>query len=237
MATWIYKPPAWAPLPAAPSNLYGFPTRPGITAENNLLRQIEALPSLYNPVRRASKAALSEALKPYGDMFTFAADDPSTPIDESLGVTYNEKAVPGPAYRDAVRRVKSRHASRGTLYSSYADRDLGAEASRISAHAKEIVQKYAAGMDDLARNEAATRNDLIEKLATLYGEDAKWIADQAPPAPPPAAPKKLANHGSRPDGLFTWKEWVANRRAAGFKDKDLTPERFWSYIAKWGGTR
>ena len=241
---YTYKPPALAALPAVPdAKLYNFENRPGAIPEAGLLRDYEALPALYSPTRKLVKAGFQEGLKGYGDYFKFAADDPNTPVDESLNVNYDENAVPGEHYRDAVRGVRNRNAGRGTLYSSYTDKDIGGEAERISAAMKKMAQQYASQMEGSVTAETKDRNDIISKLGQHYGEDSAWLADQVPPTPAapeapaaPAAVAKVANVGSRPDGLFTWKEWANRLIGAGEKPAAVTPARFWAYIAKHGGT-
>lgn len=231
MATpfYTYKPPTQSALPPPPTGVYNLENRPGLAAENNTLREIDALPAVYAPLRTAAKASLQDSLKGFGNLFTFGHDDPSTPVDESLNVDYNEHAQPGEVYRSAFAGVKNRRAALGTLYSSYTDRDLVAESERLSAIAKQMVTQYAKNMGDLASREASDRNTLVSNLTNLYGADAQWLADQTPP--------RLGEAGSRPDGLFNWKEWVAYQRKRNRPAPEINPDNFWKYIAAHGGQR
>ncbi len=151
-------------------------------------------------------------------------DDPNTPEDESLGVQSNPNATPGRAYRDAFRRVKEGHAGRGTLYSSYADRDLGAEADRISAAAKNRVMQYAGQITESATAESRDRNEITTDLTKAYGEDSTWLADQVPPAPKPKP-------GS--GGIMTWKQWLAYHKIT--KADAKTADRWRRYVVAHGG--
>jgi hypothetical protein len=90
-----------------------------------------------------------------------------------------------------------------------------------------MAERYATDIADLDRRQTDDHNTLATNLTTMYGEDSQWLADKAPP--------KVANVGSRPDGLFTWGEWLKNRLGAGIPRAQLTPARFWDYIRKHGG--
>lgn len=227
ISSFTYKPPTKIQLPAPPKNLYGVDDRPGLVQQSGLVKQYDALPGLYKPLRDASKASLNDALRDYGDFLQWEADDPNTPVDESLGFKTKDNFTPGRKYRDASLGVRWKHAARGALYSSFTDRDLGAEAARISSEAKQMVERYASDITDLDRREWNDANQITTQLTTSYGEDSKWLADRVPP--------KVGNVGSRPDGLFTWSEWLKDRTSKGIPRSALNPARFWDYIRKHGG--
>ena len=212
MATGYYSPISYAPAKPVTSAAFTLPTMPSVPAVSrpmipgtqtqianpatapawsNLTAQLAYLPGLYNPQRTQAKANVQSALAGFGG-FTWGTDNPATPQDESLNVSYNPNHQLGQAERNVYHQTIGNLPS-GLMGSSIANRAIGTAFQQLSDQERQILSNYQAQLGQIATNQFTAGRDITNQMLDLYGTDVTWYTDpnqpwnQAPP-PVPAAP-------------------------------------------------
>lgn len=157
---------------------------PNALGRQLLTQQLGNLPGLYNPQFSAVRGQAQEALAGYGG-WRFADDDPSTAAREDLAVpTRDPSKGLGAREQQAVHGQRAQYSARGMLDSSFANRAVGAAIGQLNEEAKGIVRQYAAGISGIIDNQRERTTDIITDMVRLYGEDARWLAENPPPKQP-----------------------------------------------------
>ena len=156
---------------------------PNALGRQMLTQRLTNLPGLYNPQLTGMRDQAREALAGYGG-WTFRDDDPSTAEREDLAVPTRDPAQGlGAREQQAVLAQRAGAAARGILDSSFANKAVGAALGQLNEEAKSIVRQYAAGVNQIIDNQRTETTDIISDLVRLYGEDARYLADNPPPKP------------------------------------------------------
>lgn len=182
-------PPAPKPIAPPAFNLPSLPALPPINdsrapnalGRELLTKQLTNLPGRYNPMFSNIRGQAQEALAGYGG-WTFQDDDPATPEREDLAVPTKDLSKGlGAREQQAVLAQRAGAAGRGILDSSFANKAVGAALGQLNEEAKGIVRQYAAGIGGIIENQRQETTDIITDIVGLYGEDARWLADNPPP--------------------------------------------------------
>lgn len=174
-------------LPAAGS-LPGEARAPGYLQRNLIQQQLGNLPGRYRPHIQAAATNLRGALRGYGG-WRFRSDNPATAEDESaLPPTFDPNAGPGVRERQAVRGARSQAAAAGMLYSTAAEQNIGVALQHVSEEARGLISQYATTVGNILEGWRAESQGLINQWTSLYGDDARWLAENPLPTPLPPAP-------------------------------------------------
>lgn len=179
-----------APVPSIPS-LPQVPQIDDARAPNAVSRQLLAnqlsqIPQLGNARLTNLRSSAQQALAGYGG-WKFRDDDPSTAEREDLLVEFDAGMGLGEREKQAVRGVRAAQNTRGTLYSSFANQNIGQAVQRLQDEARAIVNQYAAAVNEELSNQANQASQITAQWAQLYGQDALYLAENPPPPPDPLA--------------------------------------------------
>ena len=166
--------------------------------------QIGGLAGRYAPSFTAARENARANLAGYGGV-NFGTDDPNTPQDESLLISFDSNAQPGQRERNAVAGERDAANARGLMSSSFANRAIGNALTRLSAEKQAIVSNFAAQIGGLFTQQATETTSLVTDWTRLFGEDSRWLVDNPPPVapvvpPPAAAPTSFDLHPGNPEG-------------------------------------
>jgi hypothetical protein len=176
----------------------------------------------YTPQYTAAQARAQAGLAGLGG-FTWGVDDPNTPQNEALNLTYNDQAPLGQRQIDAVQAEQGNANARGILYSSFANRNIGAALGRLTEQGRAVVNQYASDIANIGTAESTQGFNLYTQLAGLYGQDALYAA-QNPPAPPlpTGPPAVVGGPTSAAPTLLPFNPNDALGNASAFKNIDQT---------------
>lgn len=232
-------PPSLA-MPDMPSlpDLPTHATAPNALNRQWLTQQLTNLPGQYNPALTGARGAAQEALAGYGG-WRWQSDNPATPAREDLAVpTKDGTAQLGERERQAVQASRYAANAAGMLDSSFANKAVGAAVTQLNEEAKGIVRQYAANINSLIGQQRQQSTDIIGDLVRLYGEDARWLAENPPPPPPepPPAPAATPEPGpapGEPGGAMAPGQVGPNvsNQVSWAAKPNITPE---AVAAKWG---
>ena len=104
-------------------------------------------------------------------------DDPSTPQREDLIPVPDRSGPLGERERSSVIDQRSRGASRGMLYSTSTNQGIGSALQRLSDEGRQVVTKYASALNGIYSAAQREGVSLTSEWARLYGEDARFLAD------------------------------------------------------------
>ena len=166
--------------------------------------QLAGLAGRYAPSFTAARENARANLSGYGGV-NFANDDPNTPQDESLLISFDSNAPLGQRERNAVAGERDAANSRGLMSSSFANRSIGNALTRLSAEKQAIVSNFAGQIGGLLNQQATEATGLVTDWTRLFGEDSRWLVDNPPPVapvvpPPAAAPTSFDLHPGNPEG-------------------------------------
>ena len=159
---------------------------PNALGRQLLVNQLGQLPQLSNARLTNIRAGAQQALAGYGG-WKFRDDDPNTAEREDLLVDFDAGLGLGEREKTAVRGVRSAENMRGTLYSSFANQNIGQAVQRLQDEARAIVNQYAASINDELTNYANQTSQIVGQWTQLYGQDAMYLAENPPPPPDPMA--------------------------------------------------
>ena len=147
---------------------------PNAALRAGLQEQLDVLPGIYNPRRGEARARAQAALNGYGDMFTWQADNPATPEDESLIPKVNTKGQ-GQVHRDSYRSLASQYGARGLFHSSYRLNAVDRANQELGDRARDVVNQYSGILARISDEQRTEQNRLRDQIRGLFGEDASWV--------------------------------------------------------------
>lgn len=202
-STKTYKPPTFTPLsmPAAPSDGRDYANAPGATDRAALIGQLPFLEQLADARYKGIKADAQQRLAGYGG-FKFRQDDPATPEREDLILDFDAGMGLGEREKMAVRGEVASSNSRGMLYSSFANQNIGNAVQRLSLEAQQIANQYAQNIQGAQTDYAGQVANISGQVANLYGQDAAFLIKNPPPTPDPTAALPKAADGSPMIGRY-----------------------------------
>lgn len=157
---------------------------PNAVGRDWLNQRLANLPGKYNPMLTDVRTGAQHALAGLGG-WTWQNDNPATPEREDLAVpTKDPNAALGARETSAVWDQRFAANARGLLDSSFANKAVGSALLKLNEEAKSVVNQYATGIKNVIAGQQAETTDIITDLTKLYGEDARWLADNPPPKPP-----------------------------------------------------
>lgn len=151
-----------------------------------LAGQLGELPNQLNANLTNIRAGAKQALTGYGG-WKFRQDDPNTPEREDLILDFDAGMGLGEREKLAVRGERNASNSRGTLYSSFTDQNIGQAVQRLSLEAQQIATQYASSIQSAQTNYANQVANITGQWTQLYGQDAAFLAENPPPPPDPLA--------------------------------------------------
>lgn len=195
-STTAFQPPQYRPpaLPQVPT-LARDASAPGYTERNWIQAQLGELPGVWNPRYSALRDRAKQQLAGYGG-WNFRQDDPNTPEREDLILDFDAGMGLGEREKNAVRGVRNQSNAQGTLYSSFANQNVGQAIQNLSLEAQQVANQYAADLLGAQEAERAQYTDLVGRWTQLYGSDSSWQVDNPPPTPDPLAGLPQAADGS-----------------------------------------
>lgn len=177
-----YKPPQLPNVPALSDEARA----PNYAMRTWLSQQLGELPNQLNANLTGIRAGAKQALAGYGG-WQFGKDDPNTPEREDLILNFDAGLGLGEREKNAVKDVRSGMNSRGTLYSSFTDQNIGQAVQRLSAEAQQIATQYASAIQQAQTDYAGQVREITGQWAGLYGQDAQYLLENPPPPPDPLA--------------------------------------------------
>lgn len=186
-STTAFKPPTYTPpaLPAMP-DLPSGGNAPNSTERAWLGAQLGQLPGQLNANLTNIRAGAQQALAGYGG-YKFREDDPNTPEREDMILDFDAGAGLGEREKMAVRGEQSAANSRGLLYSSFANQNIGQAVQRLSLEAQQVANQYAQAVNGAQTDYANQVASITGQMVSLYGQDAAYLIDNPPPTPDPTA--------------------------------------------------
>lgn len=145
--------------------------------------QLGNLPGKYNPLLSQARDEAKYRLAGYGGV-SFGEDNPATPEREDLQVSFDPNAPMGQREKQAVRAEDNAANARGLFSSSFRNQMVGGALVRMSEEKRNIVNQFAAGINNILGQQAAEQTSHIADWVKMYGEDSRWLADNPPPPPP-----------------------------------------------------
>ena len=193
-------------IPTVPA-LEGESRAPNSIGRSWIQTQIGGLAGRYAPSFTAARENARANLAGYGGV-NFGTDDPNTPQNEALLISFDSNAPLGQRERNAVAGERDAANARGLMSSSFANRAIGNALTRLSAEKQAIVSNFAAQIGGLFTQQATETTSLVTDWTRLFGEDSRWLVDNPPPvapvAPPPVpeapAPTSFDLHPGNPEG-------------------------------------
>lgn len=189
VVTGVPMPPITMPsIPAVPA--IDDARAPNATNRAWLQARLGALPGRYNPLLGQVRLGAQHALAGYGG-FRWHEDDPGTAEREDLRAPdYDPNAPLGERQKQAVRAERNAANARGMLSSSFTGQAIGSALTRLNEEARGIVQQYASQINQILGQQSTETTDIVTDWTRLYGEDARFLVENPPPAlpPPPPAP-------------------------------------------------
>lgn len=176
-----YTPPAMPTLPAIDDS-----RAPNAAARAWIGQQLGQQPQMLAAQEQSIRNRAQQALAGYGG-WSFAKDDPNTPQDESLNLSFDAGAGLGEREKVAVRGVRNQANASGMLYSSFTNQNIGNAVQKLSLEAQQIANQYASDLNAATNSSYNSASRLIGQWTQLYGTDAQYLTDNPPPAPDPLA--------------------------------------------------
>lgn len=158
------------------------------TLQRSLLKsQLGMIPGQYAPQMQNARNQAQAGLAGYGN-YKFGVDNPTTKVDESLVLEADPKRT-GQLQQDAIDGATAQANAQGILSSSFAKQNVASAVSRLDEEARGKAMQYAADIERIAGSQHKAQTDITNELARLYGEDARWLAEN--PTPPPRQPVRV----------------------------------------------
>lgn len=190
-----YQPPKFTPtaLPSVPQ--IDDARAPNAIAREQLRMQLGQLPGQYNAQLTGIRANAQQSLAGYGG-YKFREDNPNTPEREDMVLDFDAGSGLGEREKLAVRGERNAANSRGMLYSSFANQNIGQAVQRLSLEAQQIANQYARAVNGVESDYASQVANITGQYARLYGKDASFLIENPPPTPDPMANLPTAADGS-----------------------------------------
>jgi hypothetical protein len=168
-------------LPAVPA-LDRDAQTPGYVGRQLIGQQLGALGTQQNSAFTTAAGNTGQALKGYGG-YQFQKDDPSTAQREDLLIDFDPSRGMGEREKAAYRQSRDAANASGMLESGFANQNIASAVQRVSLEAQQIVNQYAATINNIATDYANQGANLAVQYAGLYGQDAAWLVANPPKGP------------------------------------------------------
>lgn len=186
----VYTPPTMPTLPTINDA-----RAPNAAARAWIGQQLGQQPQMLAAQEQSIRNRAQQALAGYGG-WSFGKDDPNTPQDESLYLSFDANAGLGEREKAAVRGVRNQANSAGMLYSSFTNQNVGNAVQKLSLEAQQIANQYASDINAAQTSSYNNASQLIGQWTQLYGADAQYLTENPPPAPDPLAGLATSSDGS-----------------------------------------
>ena len=200
-STTAYRPPTYTPpaLPQVPQ--IDDARAPYATERAWLAAQLPELGNQLNANLTGIRAGAKQALAGYGG-WKFREDNPNTPEREDLILDFDAGMGLGEREKLAVRGSRNASNASGTLYSSFAEQNVGQAVQRLSLEAQQVATQYAQAIQQAQTDHASNVREITGRWTSLYGQDAAYLIENPPPPPDPLAGLQRAADGAPIIGTY-----------------------------------
>lgn len=164
-------------LPAMPS--IDDARAPNAAGRTWLGQQLAGLPGRYTPIIDQARVNARAQLAGYGGVT----------IKDDNSVTFDPNARLGQKEKQAVQGAENVANSRGLLFSSFANKDIGAALVRMNEEKRAIVNQFAASINNTLMAQASEATSLVSDWVRMYGEDSRYLLENPPPSPVAPVPE------------------------------------------------